>query len=33
MREYDRARQIFKFGLKHVPKDQAKKLYDLYLNF
>jgi crooked neck len=33
LREYDRARQIFQFGLKHVSKENAKKLYELYLNF
>ena len=32
-REYERAREIFKFGLKEIPKDKAKKLYEEYVNF
>jgi crooked neck len=32
-KEYDRAREIFKFGLENIPKDKSKKLYEEYLGF
>lgn len=32
-KEYDRAREIFKFGLENLPKDKSKKLYEEYLGF
>jgi len=31
--EFDRAREIFKFGLENIPKDKSKKLYEEYLSF
>ncbi|KAL4471338.1 hypothetical protein ABPG72_011115 [Tetrahymena utriculariae] len=31
--EYDRAREIFKFGLENIPKEKSKKLYEEYLSF
>ena len=31
--EYDRAREIMKFGLRNVSKEKANCLYELYINF
>ncbi len=32
-KEYERAREIYKFGLENIPKDKSKRLYEEYLAF
>ncbi len=33
MKEFDRCRALFKYGLENIPKDKNQKLYKFYVKF